>query len=96
VKLAQVNKIYLAGAFGNYINPESALQIGLLPPLSIDQIIPVGNAAGDGAKKLLLSKTMREELEEAVRRVEYVELASFENFAGVFSAATMLKPEMPI
>ena len=81
---SEINKVLLAGAFGNYIRPESALAIGLLPKVELSQVIPVGNAAGEGAKGLLLSKESRNLTERIVANVKYVELASHKKFQDVF------------
>jgi uncharacterized 2Fe-2S/4Fe-4S cluster protein (DUF4445 family) len=56
----QLDKVVVAGAFGNYISIESACTIGLLPPLPLDRFEQIGNAAGTGAKLILLSKTLRD------------------------------------
>ena len=82
--VSEINRVLLAGAFGNYIRPESALAIGLLPKVEISQVIPVGNAAGEGAKGLLLSKKSRDLAERIVENVKYVELASHKKFQDVF------------
>jgi uncharacterized 2Fe-2S/4Fe-4S cluster protein (DUF4445 family) len=79
-----IDIVMLAGAFGNYIRPESALRIGLFPPVHIEKIVQVGNAAGEGAKALLLSSENRRIVEELVADIHYVELASHENFQSVF------------
>ena len=59
LKPEQVRKVFLAGAFGNYIQPSSALGIGLLPQLPNAELVPVGNAAGSGARLALLSYRQR-------------------------------------
>jgi uncharacterized 2Fe-2S/4Fe-4S cluster protein (DUF4445 family) len=69
VKVADIDMLLLAGAFGNYINPKSALSIGLLPPVAIEKVIPVGNAAGEGAKRMLLSLQERALIERVVEHV---------------------------
>jgi len=82
-----VRVIYLAGAFGNYIRAESALAIGLMPRLPNARVVPVGNAAGSGARMALLS---REALDEAARlagRVEYLELSGRPDFQDRFAEA---------
>lgn len=79
--------IYLAGAFGNYIRPSSALKLGLLPPVDESMVIPVGNAAGDGAKRLLLSENERKAVKEFAERVRYVELANHDDFTETFTGA---------
>ncbi|NHJ14608.1 MAG: DUF4445 domain-containing protein [Candidatus Thorarchaeota archaeon] len=96
VELSGIDSLYLAGAFGNYIRPRSAIAIGLLPPIDEQRVVPVGNAAGEGAKKLLLSKKERQILDEVVRNINYVELASREDFSSVFSIATLLRRSMPV
>jgi len=95
VDVSEVDRVLLAGAFGNYIDPESALVIGLLPPVGIDRVIPVGNAAGEGAKKMLLSSKMRDLIERIVSDVSYLELATQEGFAEVFAKSTLLQSSMP-
>ncbi len=96
IEVSEVDKVFLAGAFGNYINPASALAIGLLPPVKIDRVVPVGNAAGEGAKKMLLSSKMRGLIEQTVTDVNYLELATQEGFAEVFAKSTLLRSGMPL
>lgn len=79
-----IQTIYIAGAFGNYMNPENACNIGLLPATLKDKIQSIGNAAGEGAKIALLNK---EELAETVRlsqQVEFLELAAIPEFQDCF------------
>jgi len=87
-----VKKVYLAGAFGNYIRPESALTIGLIPHFPQAEIIPVGNAAGAGAKMALLSRRERERASEVARRTEYLELSGRPDFQEVFAEALLFQP----
>ncbi len=79
-----IDVIILAGAFGSYIRPESALGIGLLPKVNVNKILQVGNAAGEGAKVLLLSSEIRQLGEKIVSNIKYVELANHEKFQSVF------------
>lgn len=79
-----ISRVLLAGAFGNYIGIESALRIGLLPGISADRIIQVGNAAGDGAKKALLSKTERHRASRLARIAEHVEISNRGDFLEEF------------
>ena len=83
-----IDSVMLAGAFGSYIRPESALQIGLLPSVERDQIIQVGNAAGEGAKALLLSSEARKVANDFVSKVKYIELASHNDFQSIFIEST--------
>ncbi len=59
-----IQTVYLAGGFGNYMDRESALKIGLLPPLPLERIVPIGNAAGTGA---LLAALRKDNIEQIMR-----------------------------
>lgn len=83
----RLDAILLAGAFGNYLNPESARTIGLFPNVPLDRIIGIGNAAGAGAKMVLLNEDFRERAREIVKKVEYVELAAHSGFEEIFYRA---------
>jgi uncharacterized 2Fe-2S/4Fe-4S cluster protein (DUF4445 family) len=85
--ISQIEEIWLAGAFGNYLDPTSAQSIGLIPPYPLERIRPVGNAAGEGAKMALLSQKAREEASRIAREVRYVELASRADFQERFVEA---------
>ncbi|HTU00292.1 MAG TPA: ASKHA domain-containing protein [Candidatus Sulfotelmatobacter sp.] len=85
VEMPGVASVALAGAFGNFIDPRSALAIGLLPAeLPRDRIRGVGNAAGQGARMALLSRTLRRRAEAVARRVEYFELSKHPRFEERF------------
>ncbi len=71
ITLDEVDKIYLAGAFGNYINVESAVTIGLLPPAP-EKVVKIGNGSLAGARLMLLSRAARGESEEVARSIEHV------------------------
>ncbi len=73
---ADFDKVYMAGAFGTYINRESAVNVGMIPEFQLSKILQVGNAAGTGARMALISRLAREEAKEIGRRVDYVELAA--------------------
>jgi len=79
-----LDRVLLAGAFGNYVRKESALTIGLLPQLPPDKIIAVGNAAGDGSKMALASKSVRERAFNLPQKVEHVELSTRPDFQDIF------------
>ncbi|MCL6478398.1 MAG: ASKHA domain-containing protein [Peptococcaceae bacterium] len=84
---ADIDRVLLAGAFGNYIKKESALAIGLLPPVPPERIRSVGNAAGAGARLALASVTERARAMELARRVEHVELSARKDFQQAFIGA---------
>ncbi len=84
---ADVTQILLAGAFGNYASPESAMTIGLFPEVPLERVKGVGNAAGAGATMSLLDAELRQEAEELAKKVEYVELAATSEFEDKFHAS---------
>ncbi|MFQ6066666.1 MAG: ASKHA domain-containing protein [bacterium] len=83
----QVDEVLLAGAFGSYINPESAHLIGLIPTFPKAKVRSVGNAASLGAIMALLSEKDRKQAERISKGVDYVELASFPGFPDILSQA---------
>jgi len=84
ITIDDLDKILLAGAFGNYINKDSALAIGLIPPVSPEKVESVGNAAGVGAQMALLVKNMREEADYIAEKVKHVELSVHKGFQKIF------------
>ncbi|MGE5483589.1 MAG: ASKHA domain-containing protein [Ignavibacteriales bacterium] len=84
VEPGEIEEIYLAGAFGNHIRPEDAIDIGLLPPVELSRVKPVGNAAGTGAQLFLLSSEARETACSIAGRAEHVELNTRRSFQDVF------------
>ncbi|GAB6174783.1 ASKHA domain-containing protein [Paradesulfitobacterium aromaticivorans] len=83
-EVREIDRVLLAGAFGNYIGKESALGIGLLPPVPLDRIAAIGNAAGDGAKMALLSVAEKERALSLARQVRHIELSSDKGFQEEF------------
>jgi uncharacterized 2Fe-2S/4Fe-4S cluster protein (DUF4445 family) len=80
-----VKQVLLAGAFGNYIRPESAVRIGLLPKLPLERIRFIGNAAASGAEMLLLSSDCRAQAKKLARKIKYIEIAHQPDFQTVFA-----------
>ncbi len=83
----RVDRIILAGAFGSYISREAALMIGMLPECHPERVVQAGNAAGDGARIMLVNRSSRELAERLAREVEYVELTAEEGFQEEFMNA---------
>ncbi|MCJ7470828.1 ASKHA domain-containing protein [Candidatus Bathyarchaeota archaeon] len=75
-----LKKIYIAGAFGNYINTTSAKIIGLIPNAPDQRIRLIGNAALSGAKMALVSNKMRNIADEISKKIDYVELSTVPGF----------------
>lgn len=80
IQVADIQRVYLAGAFGNYLNPTSACRIGMIPPVLLDRIQPIGNAAGEGAKLCALSRTEFEYSKKLAKETDFLELASLPQF----------------
>ena len=79
--------VYVAGAFGNYLDLENALAIDLLPPVPKSRVAFVGNAAGVGAQMVLVDTRQRERIAELRRRISFLELATHTRFHEVFTHA---------
>lgn len=92
VEPADLDAVLLAGAFGNYLRRESALQVGLLPPVPVERIRPIGNAAATGTKMVLLSRTARARAEVLARRTRHVSLVTHPDFEHVFMEALQFPP----
>lgn len=82
-----VGDIRLAGAFGAHIDPVHAMVLGLVPDCPVQGVRSVGNAAGAGAARALLSRTERREMESAVRHVTKIETATEPRFQELFVGA---------
>jgi uncharacterized 2Fe-2S/4Fe-4S cluster protein (DUF4445 family) len=88
-----VREVVIAGAFGSFLNVQSALDMGLLPSLSNAQYRQVGNAAIVGARWALLSRQMRQRAQEIVSQTRYLELTTYPKFNRRF-ALGMLFPNL--
>jgi uncharacterized 2Fe-2S/4Fe-4S cluster protein (DUF4445 family) len=86
-----LSRVIIAGAFGTYIDLDSAMAVGMLPRLPLDRYTQVGNAAGSGAKLALASAARREEAAALARSIGYIELASDPKFMMRFVANTYLE-----
>ena len=83
----QVAELMLAGGFGNYLSIQSAVRIGLIPPLPVERIRYVGNAASLGAQLCLVSEAERERAERIARSIEHISLAAHPDFQDIFVEA---------
>lgn len=84
VAIGDIREVDIAGAFGNCINPDSACAIGLIPAELRDAIVPVGNAAGAGARLVLTDADAWPEAERLARETEFMELATLARFQDEF------------
>ena len=91
---ADIRAVYLAGAFGNYLDPASACRIGMIPPVLLDRIIPIGNAAGEGAKLCALSREEFGYSRTLAENTEFLELASLPQFQDCYVDALEFEEEL--
>jgi uncharacterized 2Fe-2S/4Fe-4S cluster protein (DUF4445 family) len=84
VDASEISQVLLAGSFGAYLTPLSAVRIGLVPRMALPRIVSAGNVAGEGAKIAALSLRERAEAESILREVEYVELSGRADFNDLF------------
>ena len=84
VKLEDIKKVYVAGAFGTYLNSQSARNIGMYHDLPLNRIRYVGNAAGAGARALLKSTALREVANKLAKDIRYYHLGNEPDFQKEF------------
>jgi uncharacterized 2Fe-2S/4Fe-4S cluster protein (DUF4445 family) len=82
--ISDLSHIYITGAFGNYINPKSGLDIGLFPDTALKKIRFLENGAGTGARLFLLSEKTRKEAETLAKKVRHVEFFGRMDYPDVF------------
>jgi uncharacterized 2Fe-2S/4Fe-4S cluster protein (DUF4445 family) len=85
-----VDRVVLAGAFGTYIDPFHAMVLGLIPDCDLENVVAVGNAAGDGARLALLNRELRTKAVRLARSANYVETPLETTFQEEFVAALNL------
>ena len=93
VEPEDIRSVLLAGAFGNYLNPRSACRIGMIPPVLLDRILPIGNAAGAGAKRCAVSRESYQYSQKLAEDTEFLELASRPEFQDCFVDALEFSEE---
>ena len=84
VQESEIQQVLLAGSFGSYLSPSSAVKIGLVPKLSVMRIMSAGNVAGEGAKMVLLSAQERNGAQSLLEAIDYIELSDREDFNDKF------------
>jgi len=88
--LSDVQHVLVGGAFGQYINVENAIQIGLLPDLPWDRFQFLGNTSVLGAYMALLSNQARDQVQDIAEKMTYIELSADNAFFEAFTAALFL------
>jgi len=79
-----VDRVFLAGGFGSYLQPDSAAVIGLIPPELLPKVETVGNAAGHGAVRMLLYKDELARISALALSIQYLELSGLPYFSERF------------
>lgn len=87
----QLDRVYLAGAFGNNINIQNAIKIGLLPEISLEKFKLIGNGSLEGGALFLLSKVSKEEVISISEQIQHLELAYSDSFRELFIQSMNLK-----
>lgn len=82
---SDIDRVILAGAFGSYMNPESACRIGLLPEELSGKIQAAGNIAGTGAKLMAMNVEQHALSQGLLRRIRFLELADQPEFQKTFA-----------
>ncbi len=88
--LNDVEQMLIGGSFGQYLNIEKAIEIGLLPDLPWDRFHFLGNTAARGAYMALLRRDARDEIAAIAKKMTYLELAADNAFTDQFMAALFL------
>jgi uncharacterized 2Fe-2S/4Fe-4S cluster protein (DUF4445 family) len=90
IEVDDVDLFLVAGAFGTYLDIKNILRIGMFPSIPFERFQQVGNAAGAGARELLLSNKKRVEAEQMVKLIEYLELTTVRDYQDIFMDAIRL------
>ncbi len=85
-----VKRLYVAGAFGTYVDVRSSLIIGLYPEVPVSRVSFVGNTSGSGARMALLSGEVRRLADKIAEETQYLELSTDPLFEGEFTKALWL------
>ncbi len=85
-----IKTLYFAGGFGNYINKDNAVTIGLIPEVPIDTIKNLGNGAVEGANMALLDRKTRKVLDEIAEKIGYIELNAEPSFMDEYTRSAFL------
>ncbi|MEZ5126611.1 MAG: ASKHA domain-containing protein [Thermoleophilia bacterium] len=90
VDLADVEQILIGGAFGQYLNVEKAIRIGLLPDQPVEHFRFLGNTSAQGAYATLLCASTRQEVRDVAAKMTYLELSADNSFMDEYTSALFL------
>jgi uncharacterized 2Fe-2S/4Fe-4S cluster protein (DUF4445 family) len=90
LKFSDLEQLFIAGGFGNYLDLEGSISVGLLPDIPLERIKFIGNSSVTGAKVALLSREALDEVEKIARKMTYIDLSSNNLFMDEYSSALFL------
>ncbi len=90
IAVGDIDRVYVAGAFGNYLDLTNAIAIGLLPPVDQARVAFVGNAAGVGAQMALIDVRARSRMARLRARTTFLELGAHKDFNAAFNGRLTL------
>ncbi len=90
LSMQDLDRFFIAGTFGSYIDPKSAVTLGMIPDLPLDRYVSLGNTSLEGATKALLDEDAPTGIEEIRERITYIELNVNQAFMNLFSAAKFI------
>lgn len=90
LEMNEISRFYVAGAFGTYLDKESAIAVGLYPDMDRDRIISAGNASLEGAQDYLLHRKAAERIRGILEKMDYVQFGAVEDFLHLMVAAEAL------
>jgi uncharacterized 2Fe-2S/4Fe-4S cluster protein (DUF4445 family) len=90
VELADVQQLLIGGAFGQYLDVEKAIRIGLLPDLPLERFHFVGNTSALGAYTALLCVNVRHDVLDVAAKMTYLELSADATFMDEYMSALFL------
>jgi uncharacterized 2Fe-2S/4Fe-4S cluster protein (DUF4445 family) len=89
--ILDIENVYLAGGFANYIDIQNAINIGFILDFPLEKIKKIGNSALEGATKLLLSNKLRKNLVKYVKNIDHLELETKSDFFDYFVEGCQFK-----
>jgi len=90
ISLKEISRFYIAGTFGSYIDPQSAITIGMIPDLPLETYVSLGNTSLNGASMALLNTDAKVKLFQIRDQITYLELNVNQEFMNLFSAAKFI------
>jgi uncharacterized 2Fe-2S/4Fe-4S cluster protein (DUF4445 family) len=85
IQLADIDRVYIAGAFGHHVRKESLARLGVFPNECLDRVVLIGNSSKSGAMMTLLSRSNRAKAERLALQVSYVELSCYPGYDRLFA-----------